>query len=92
MDVLTSACVKVSRQTSTSSFQYLTGGCTKKKRRGERNYADKKKTPIINMLTGGSGLVRVCLEHPTFKDGCTSFTIQKKLEHFPFTLKHFSII
>lgn len=30
----------------------------------------------------------VCLRLPTFKDGRTSFAIQKKLEHFPFTVKH----
>lgn len=51
-----------------------------------KNYTDiKKKKAIFNNLTGELAFLRPA----TFKDGCTSFTIQKKLEHFPFTVKRY---
>lgn len=58
----------------------------KKEQRGEKTIDNlKKKRGIINNLTGEFAFLRPA----TFKDGRTSFTIQKKLEHFPFTVKRY---
>lgn len=65
------------------SFSDIWGCTEKQKQRGERNYADKK-----NKKSHQYSHWWVYLRLPTFKDGRTSFAIQKKLEHFPFTVKH----
>lgn len=52
--------------------------------RGERNYTDKEKKSICWPVEVDRG--RVCLERPTFKDGHSSFTGQKRQEHFPITV------
>lgn len=58
----------------------------KRNKEEKKNYTDKiNKRGIINNLTGELAF----LPPATFKDGRTSFTIQKKLEHFPFTVKRY---
>lgn len=55
-------------------------------KRGERK-KKKNKNQYIDWWKCYRG---VCfLERPTFKDGHSSFTVQKRLEHFPFTVKHY---
>lgn len=68
------------------SFPIYDRGCTPKKRnKEEKKTIQTKKRGIINNLTGEFAFLRPA----TFKDGRTSLTIQKKLEHFPFTVKRY---
>lgn len=57
----------------------------KRRNKEEKKIYRQKKGEIINNLTGEF----VFLRPATVKDGRTSFTIQKKLEHFPFTVKRY---